>query len=190
MAGIADRLGVCSLKQKFCLIVIKQGFLPLPGGMTAVAVIAKCLSMNVVSFVTVNTAAWRIPELFTVHMTGIAGNGLVATGELEVGESMVKGAAVQAGNIDRSTDVVGMAAATFGIPYGSGSPMKAGFIGKITINIFMAIQAQGRLFFLVKQAVAFSTAAFVFRVPLDHRTRHDQRLEHVRFYRVGVASGK
>jgi hypothetical protein len=170
--------------------VIKPGFFPLFGAMTTVAVLAKCFSMDVVIFVAVITATWRFPELLSGFMTGITGDSWVAACEFEVGHFMIEGLAVQTGNIHIPTDMISVAAATLGVLDGAGSSMKAFFIGNITVNFFVTIQAQFCLFFLVKQAVAFPAAALVFRVSLDQWARHDQRFKQIRSCGVAVECGR
>ena len=123
MAGAAGRFIVRPLKRKFCLIVIKPGFLPLFGAMTTVAVLAKCFSMDVVILVAVITVSWRFPELLSGFMAGIAGDSRVAACEFEVGHFMIEGLAVQTGNIHPPTDMVSVAAATLGVLDGAGSSM-------------------------------------------------------------------
>ena len=98
------------------------------------------------------------------------------TPERIIRQAVIKGLPRELHHVRVATLVIIMTA----IALCSGRPaltVKSGFSTDITRHLLVTVKTQGGLAFLAEGFVALAAVILVFRMPFNHRPRHQQRLE-------------
>ena len=107
-------------------------------------------------------------------MTTLAPGFGVGTCEFEVGQRMIEQLRIEPYNVRVSTLVFGVAASTGSFPNRFTTAVKAGSTIHIQSDVFVAVQTQIVLSFIVEHSVTLAALTLRVRVSLNDRARHDQ----------------
>jgi Holliday junction resolvasome RuvABC endonuclease subunit len=154
--------------------VIKLDVVPVTGVVAAGAIAAQITLMNIIFAVARLAGVGRIAVFLACRMTTIAGCLGMLTEQFEVSERVIERRFIQSHDIHVTAFMVGMARGASLIADVCRPAVKAKRGADVLRYILMAVQTQGILLRTTESLVARRTFRLKLRMPLNHRTWHDQ----------------
>jgi len=183
LAGVARRTRdrpMRALQRKLGGVVIERlQMQPSVFTVALVAFLAELALVRIARLVTVEAESGRAAKLGRLHVTFVAGRGLVGALQAEIRGRVIECLAIELHDVDVPAFVVGMADPAFLLGRVELVAVKAPARQPIRCDILVTFEALAGLRLPRECGVAPKALLLELGMPLDERTRHDQPLQHV-----------
>ncbi len=167
------RMTVTKRKARLGMIELPQ--LPSRFGMTVIAGRPQLCLVNVVAQMARHTSRWCLPVFLATPMTRAAFCFCMQSEENVVRKGMIKRRDLQPNDIRPAPLVLSVAIAAHHL--GFQPPVISLALRYVTCHLLVAVQTQPGLLVFPERNMALATVGLDIRVPFDHFSGHDERLE-------------